>query len=349
MKRLVLGVLFFALSGYAFANPDVYHVKKKYHFNNYPVLVNAIIIKPKSNYRIKLSYGRKFISTLERVKFFAEQEGAYAAINASFFKPDTGYPLGLSIINNRLITGPLLRRSVFGITKNGEYKIDKVNLIGKVEINNSVLKLNNINQPIMSTRGLYLFNSYWGKTTPCTDKAFSQIVVSRHKVQCVCKGSVKIPLNGYVLVGHNSLFKKFYKRGDKVKYDYSLHPKPWNSMKYAFAAGPFLVREGKRFIDEQGFSKLFLWGKAPRSAIGVKRDGSLILLTADGRQKGTSEGATLTELADIMLKFGAYDAMNLDGGSSTQMVLKNKLVNMPSNKVGARVTNAIVVVKHFGY
>lgn len=345
MKKALLALSLLFFCNIAIANDGMYHIKKTYHFNKRPVIVNAVIIEPHSNYSLKLSYGKKFISTLQRVKFFAQQERAYAAINASFFKPDTGAPLGLSIMDKRLITGPLFQRSAFGVTTRGKYKIAKVNLVGSVNINRSKIKLENINQPIMSQKGLYLFNSCWGKSTPKTKKNYSHIVVRNHKIDYITDNSTHIPFNGYVLVGHNSIFKKNLTPRTSVKYKFKLYPKGWEKMKYAFAAGPYLVKDGKRLIDKQRFSKLFLWTKAPRSALGIRKDGGVILLTADGRHKGVSEGVTLTELADIMLKFNAHQAMNLDGGSSTQMFYNNKLINRPSNIVGARVTNSLVVVK----
>jgi hypothetical protein len=73
----------------------------------------------------------------------------------------------------------------------------------------------------------------------------------------------------------------------------------------------------------------------PRTAVGVSQDGRyLILLVVDGRQPGYSEGATLEELADWLLRFGAHDGLNLDGGGSTTLVREEAgqivVVNRPS-------------------
>ena len=72
----------------------------------------------------------------------------------------------------------------------------------------------------------------------------------------------------------------------------------------------------------------------PRTAIGVTADRKLILFTVDGRQKGRSEGMTTAEVADVLLEYGATDAVNLDGGGSTQLVFADpepRLVNKPSD------------------
>jgi hypothetical protein len=83
----------------------------------------------------------------------------------------------------------------------------------------------------------------------------------------------------------------------------------------------------------------------PRTAVGVTRNGRyLILMVIDGRQPGYSEGATTAETAEWMRKLGAYDALNLDGGGSTALVMeadngKPRLLNRPSGGTERRVAN----------
>jgi len=71
----------------------------------------------------------------------------------------------------------------------------------------------------------------------------------------------------------------------------------------------------------------------------------LYLLTVDGRSQ-KSVGMTLVELADLMKRVGAWQAMNFDGGGSTTMVINGTLVNVPSDSAGERaVGNALMVVR----
>ena len=64
----------------------------------------------------------------------------------------------------------------------------------------------------------------------------------------------------------------------------------------------------------------------PRTAIGIDKSGRhLILIVVDGRQPFYSMGATFTELADLLIEYGAYEAMSLDGGGSSTMVIEGKL------------------------
>ena len=96
----------------------------------------------------------------------------------------------------------------------------------------------------------------------------------------------------------------------------------------------------------------FATTRHPRTAVGIARSGKrLILVTVDGRQRPYSDGMTLRELATLMRSLGARDAINLDGGGSTTMVLAGKngtlaIVNRPSDSAGERaVGNALAIVR----
>ena len=73
---------------------------------------------------------------------------------------------------------------------------------------------------------------------------------------------------------------------------------------------------------EERFQNDILNSRAPRTALGIRADGSLLLVTVNGRNPGISVGMTLEELAELMIELGAVDAMNLDGGGSTTMVIR---------------------------
>ena len=92
----------------------------------------------------------------------------------------------------------------------------------------------------------------------------------------------------------------------------------------AIEFGPYLIINGKRsFVKGNGG-----WGIAPRSAIGQRKDGIVLFLVINGRL-ATSIGADMIDLCDIMENYGAYNAANLDGGSSSELVINNKIINTP--------------------
>ena len=99
----------------------------------------------------------------------------------------------------------------------------------------------------------------------------------------------------------------------------------------AVSFGPALVVNGEATI-KQGDGG---WGIAPRTAIGQRSDGAIIFLAIDGRTT-KSLGASLKDVQNIMLQYGAYDASNLDGGSSTTMYNDGSIINNPCDPLGER-------------
>jgi hypothetical protein len=109
---------------------------------------------------------------------------------------------------------------------------------------------------------------------------------------------------------------------------------------------PQLIKDGKIDItwEQEKAGKAFVFNRHPRTVVAKMKDGKFLMITVDGRQPGVSVGMTLQELAEYLLSLGAVDAMNLDGGGSTTMVLDGKVVNKPSDPTGERkIGDAIVV------
>ena len=110
----------------------------------------------------------------------------------------------------------------------------------------------------------------------------------------------------------------------------------------AIEFGPYLIVNGKRsFIKGNGG-----WGVAPRSAIGQRKDGIVLFLVINGRL-ASSLGADMVDLTDIMENYGAYNAANLDGGSSSELVINGKIINTPvaGGENGLRNMSTFWVVK----
>ena len=100
--------------------------------------------------------------------------------------------------------------------------------------------------------------------------------------------------------------------------------------------GPFLIINGKssNVFGNGG------WGTAPRTAIGQRKDGIVLFLVIDGRTL-TRPGASMNDLIEIMERYGAYNAANLDGGTSSVMVVNNEIINDPIDSTGAHKTRYI--------
>lgn len=102
-------------------------------------------------------------------------------------------------------------------------------------------------------------------------------------------------------------------------------------IKEAVEFGPFLIVNGVPALTKGNGG----WGVAPRTAIGQREDGIVLFLVIDGRQTH-SIGATMIDVIDIMTEYGAVNAANLDGGSSSVLVIDGKIINKPCSKTGER-------------
>lgn len=105
---------------------------------------------------------------------------------------------------------------------------------------------------------------------------------------------------------------------------------------------PVLVKDGVGLVQGDGG-----WGHAPRTAIGQRPDGTIIFIVTDGRfiHGPNNVGATLKDVQDLMLQYGANIAASLDGGSSTTMYHNGKLENQPTDILGERkVATAFIVL-----
>ena len=115
--------------------------------------------------------------------------------------------------------------------------------------------------------------------------------------------------------------------------------KAWD-IRYGASFGPVLIANGEVALPENNVG-----GLNPRTAIGQRSDGAILMLVIDGRQV-ISIGATLRDLVDIFLEYGAVNACNLDGGSSSMMWFKDGYVNNSASVIGIRpVPTSFVVLK----
>jgi hypothetical protein len=106
-------------------------------------------------------------------------------------------------------------------------------------------------------------------------------------------------------------------------------------MKTAVGGGPVLLQEGEIKItneEERRFYGKAIHDKHPRTAMGYTKDNKLIVLVVEGRNAGNAEGATLGQLAQIFKELGCVEALNLDGGGSSCMLVNGKETIRPSDK-----------------
>ena len=122
--------------------------------------------------------------------------------------------------------------------------------------------------------------------------------------------------------------------------------KKWK-MQTAVAGGPVLIQDGQIKIsnnEEQRFAGKQINDKHPRTAMGYTTDGYIIVMVVEGRNPGIAEGADLTQLAQLMQSVGCVEALNLDGGGSSTMLVNGKETIKPSDKTGQRPVPAVFII-----
>lgn len=277
-----------------------------------------------------------------------------AAINSDFFDTANNTTMGNLVLDGKVLTTSVGSNEFasFNVTK------DNVPYIGYINSpNNSFTngiytqKLTYINKPYLSYDRSILFTSDWalqsyGKTL---DIDILEILVQNGAIKEIRRKGAPftIPPNGYVIacVGNdiNTALQNF-KVGDPITINYDVN---FRFMDLSIGGGAQIVANGKVLeVFSQNIS-----GKHPRTSAGISKDRKeLIMVTIDGRSS-SFRGVTQTELGNIMIGLGAYEAINLDGGGSTQMVVqspwetKPTTVNSPSDGSERKMYTGLAVAK----
>lgn len=119
-------------------------------------------------------------------------------------------------------------------------------------------------------------------------------------------------------------------------------------MRTAVGGGPVLLQNGVVKVtnnEELKFAGKAIDDKHPRTAMGYTRDHKLIILVIEGRHPGVAEGATLTQEAILLKEIGCVEALNLDGGGSSCMLVNGKPTIQVSDKEGQRPVPAVFLIK----
>ena len=312
-----------------------------------PLIINYIEVRymdPLIEIRSVLSqdqiYGR------EKVSSMAKRSRAIAAANGLYFASD-GRPLGLLAIDGRVISEPYANRTAIGI-KSGEIVIDQVGMAGRVKLSDGQeFAVSGLNRPRL-TDELIIYTPDYGEDSRTNIYGIDLVVVDGVVTE-VLTGKAPIPKNGVVVSGHGAArdFLRQVEIGDRLEVELKLEP-DWleQGFQHIIAGGPRLVKDGQVYItsEQERFQADIAVGRAPRTALGVTADRRLLIVTVNGRQPGVSVGMTLEELAELMIELGAVDAMNLDGGGSTTMVIRDRVLNIPSDGTERPVSNAIVII-----
>jgi hypothetical protein len=253
----------------------------------------------------------------------------------------------------------------FGVTTDGEFLLDAVELNGAIHINGESLEVDCINQIPESDCAAVLYTPRFGEQTLAQRsyevalKGLELPLTGRYrshfKIGAVNRrGNSTIPSNGVVLALDYQLAVKWnatFRAGGTGTLEIALSPTKWQRVPDGIGGNLRLLRNGKiepelvEFHQSGGRSNYRHRNGArlnPRSALGFNDD-KLFLIAVDGRQYGYSIGMTLYEMADFLRALGAKHAINFDGGSSSALWGLDGIVNRPSRGYERSVFNVAMI------
>ena len=332
----------------------IVHIRFTKKINGYPVKINVAEINPNINSNIEIQpvLAGENLAEKATVRTISKKNNSTVAVNGSYFMPKSGIPLGLIMIDKKILTGPIYNRVALGITDNG-FEMGRVSLDAKLTYGENILTVDNINVPRMLSSDVIVYDKNWGKNTPSPNKNCMIASVADGKILKTSSESTEIPENGFAISGpqeklteflkQKEIPKKILKKAEQPQIILDIKTNPdWENVRHIISGGPYLVKNGNLYVDikEQKFTSIA--GKNPRTAVGYTKEGYFIIAVIDGRTK-SSVGLNIYDLAKLMKNLGCYNAMNLDGGSSTVMQINGAIMNSPAVNGGIAVSNALTV------
>ncbi len=274
-----------------------------------------------------------------------------AGSNADYFSTQTGVPMSNAIVDGKILTKDASGQDAIGILPDGTAFISyfTINSVLK-KADGSEVNIYNINK-YRQPYAIYLMTDEFSSETQNTTEGIDVILGSiegemkiGEKITAVVEsvetvtGSGKIPKGKMVLTVDAKAPKEFLEPistltpGEEITISFSVSgDSRWSDVQLGMGS------VGGRLLINGEVNTNLPTGAAPRTAIGVKGNGTILLYTIDGRQNGHSYGVQLTTLAKRMKELGCVDALNLDGGGSTEMLVqlpgnqKTEIVNKPSD------------------
>ncbi|MCK9225834.1 MAG: phosphodiester glycosidase family protein [Candidatus Muirbacterium halophilum] len=342
---LLITIFSFQFSFAKVLYPGIEIEKKTFNDKEGPQVAYTVILKKGYNYIKRVVLSDFSLFHRNSLTYIAEKYNALIAINAAFYNVKTGRPLGTVIINHKIVCLPVYRRSVLCFTDNNDYFITVPDIKTEFMLKNKKFTIDSINQPYYMGK-ISLFTPEFGSSTK-TEKNGIELSISSDKIVEISSKNAYIPPDGYVISVHDPDNMDFFSKAgifDKVSIEF-FPGEEMKNVRYAIGGGPTLIKDGKLHITaiEEKFKPDVVFYNAPRTAAGINKEGDLCLITLDGRQKGYSSGMKLKDFADFLYSEGYYQAMNLDGGGSSTLVIDGKLINRPSDGRQRNINGAIII------
>lgn len=329
-----------------------------------PVAIRILRLDP-TRVTLQSALANDEVMGRETVTGIAARHGALAAINAGFFLPN-GDPSGLLQIDGLLVSDTSRPRGAVAITNTREGRtrldFDVVTATARLGVpqngDTRWIPIGGIDTTRVRGR-LMLFTPRYHDDTDTAGRGIEWVLAGEPLTvtdKRVDAGSTPIPGNGFVL-SYGGLDPppplQALTPGVRVVVErrfvtrYGSAPEIWDRADHVIGGAGLLVRDGRPVGDwsVEDLRKGFETERHPRTVIGRDTAGEIWLIAVDGRNPQVSLGMTFADLQRLATRLELTDALNLDGGGSTTMVVRGEIVNSPSDAAGPReVSDALLVV-----
>ncbi len=282
----------------------------------------SIITAPQiGGYRLPLSH-------------MARNAEAIGAVNGGYFV--RRYPIGTLVENNFPLSAPYGKRSAVAWNSNGDMKFSNGFFRTFVRLKDREIPITSINQaPGMDS--MALFTRLWGTFATSIPDDAMELTVKRDKVTARKQSSMSnhfLPEDGYLLVarGNASPLLEQISINSPVGLTLRWDDNSMEPFSSIIQGGPLLVKNGSIVLHNEGLSKNVSDFRHPRTIVGSKGN-KMFWIVIDGRNSWHSSGLTLDETRKFAITQGLGDALNLDGGGSSELWWKGSIINsIPGGK-----------------
>lgn len=265
--------------------------------------------------------------------------GAFAAINASYFNTQSFVAIGLLKIDEGIASLPSRGRAIIA------FNSKTPPFIGRIQ-QDRVLWYKNRRIPLQSYNRSSAFFVYDREGESVGSPEQQVIIVENSFISAVGIGPLRVPPQGFAVVyspfmydNHAFSLLQQARLGDAMRLDVRYAPNTFEEFRYGVEAGPLLVANGRAAfrpeIESFARGQRILDGRTQQAAIGVRADGTVLLLTADAM--------IAEELVPLFLHLRAREAMRLDSGSSASLFVNGQVVNRSNER---QIVSAITYIPY---
>ena len=333
---------------------------------NGPVVLNVLVgPRPGGSTTLAPVLSNDTVLNRERVTAMQRRLAATAVtagVNADFSAVQSGRPSGMFMRDGELALAPNANRSTAGVLSDGSLEVRRVSFRGTWRVAAAVHPLARLND-LPPAGGAAVFTPAYGAATPALPGGTAVVLfpfplptpavdLPATVTEVVPADTpVPIPVGGAVLLAQGAAGASVTTEalpGQSATIRLDLSPQ-WANLTDAVGGGPVIVRDGKAvFRANEVFTSSQLNPRAPRSAVGQRANGQVLLVAVDGRQPGFSVGMTNFELAQALVRLGAVTAMAFDAGGSTTLAFDGTLLNRPSDPAGERAVGSALMFMYTG-